>query len=218
MGYQILLQSKLLITALMSWGIKGTGQTPLQWNILAIVMLSTCCYMCMEGSSEDTGGQMLLGAFNVLLKNVVSCLAAVLTDKYTKQFNDEPVYVQAVQLRCARFVTLVFLILMDGKTVQSGFFHGWDAFVGGVLLSFMLKAWSTLYLLSVLDSVLKSIGEAVAVLVIYLMEVTLPVFDASFELRSLLAVMVVIVSASAYIISKGVVEKAKKYDVQIMKS
>eukprot|EP00421_Protoceratium_reticulatum_P002192 CAMPEP_0168371100 /NCGR_PEP_ID=MMETSP0228-20121227/7600_1 /TAXON_ID=133427 /ORGANISM="Protoceratium reticulatum, Strain CCCM 535 (=CCMP 1889)" /LENGTH=159 /DNA_ID=CAMNT_0008383983 /DNA_START=74 /DNA_END=550 /DNA_ORIENTATION=- len=36
-AYQILLQSKLVITALMMWAIKGTKQTTLQWNILMLV-------------------------------------------------------------------------------------------------------------------------------------------------------------------------------------
>ena len=51
-AYQILLQSKLVITALMCpgsfsfgsealrmWGIKGTKQTALQWNILILAAL-----------------------------------------------------------------------------------------------------------------------------------------------------------------------------------
>merc|ERR1712137_15164 len=146
-----------------------------------------CVYMCMGDVSQAGGGQALLGAFNVLLKNFVSCLASVLTDKYTKKFNHEPVYVQAVQLRCARLVTLIVLIMLDGQTLQSGFFYGWDVCTTGVLLSFMLKAWSSLYLLSVLDSVMKNIGEAMAVLVIYFMEVALPVFEAAFQLPSFFA-------------------------------
>eukprot|EP00440_Ansanella_granifera_P025008 gb/GFBE01027161.1/.p1 GENE.gb/GFBE01027161.1/~~gb/GFBE01027161.1/.p1 ORF type:complete len:341 (+),score=87.83 gb/GFBE01027161.1/:1-1023(+) len=211
-AYQILLQSRLLITALLSWTIKGTRQTALQWNLLALVMLSMCVYMCMGSNSAGNSSQLLLGAFNTLLKVVVSCLASVLTDKYTKEFSDEPVHVQAVQLRCGRFISLLMLILMDGQTLEKGFFHGWDACVCGVLLSFMLKAWSTLYLLSYLDSILKNIGEALAVLVTYIMEVCLPYFATNFEVSSLLAVMVVILAVLAYVNSKSVIEKANKYD------
>ena len=70
----------------------------------------------------------------------------------------------------------------------------------------MLKAWSTLYLLSFLDSVLKAIGEAVAVLVIYFMEVLLPVFDTTFQPATFLAVMVVILSVTSYLGSTRAVE------------
>merc|ERR1719373_935917 len=73
-AYQVLLQSKLLITALMMWAIKGTKQTSLQWNILLLVMLSMCVYM-IGGKSSDSGdgGIPIMGVFNVLLKVTVSC-------------------------------------------------------------------------------------------------------------------------------------------------
>merc|ERR1719254_180570 len=77
-AYQVLLQSKLLITALMMWAIKGTRQTSLQWNILLLVMLSMCVYM-IGGSS---GAIPIMGVFNVLLKVTVSCFCAVLSDKF----------------------------------------------------------------------------------------------------------------------------------------
>merc|ERR1719160_370494 len=56
-AYQVLLQSKLIITALMMWGIKGTKQTSLQWNILLLVMLSMCVYMIggSGGGDSDSG-------------------------------------------------------------------------------------------------------------------------------------------------------------------
>merc|ERR1711976_966811 len=74
-AYQVLLQSKLLITALMMWAIKGTKQTSLQWNILLLVMLSMCVYMI--GGKSDSGGSSggipIMGVLNVLLKVTVSC-------------------------------------------------------------------------------------------------------------------------------------------------
>ena len=41
-AYQVLLQSKLLITALMLWAIKGQKQAMLQWNLLLVIMISMC--------------------------------------------------------------------------------------------------------------------------------------------------------------------------------
>merc|ERR1712032_920078 len=212
-AYQILLQSKLVITALMMWGIKGIKQTTLQWNILVLVMLSMCVYM-IGGSKSDgsDGGIPIMGVFNVLLKVTVSCLCAVLSDKYMKDYKDEPIYVQLVQFKCAWFATILALSFADGKTWQNGFFSGWNGVTYGVLASFTVKGWSTMYLLAILDSVLKNIGEASAVLVIYFMQVCLPVFEDQFEIPKFLSVMVVILSVTAYVGSKSVVEKAAKYD------
>mmetsp|Transcript_15711 Transcript_15711/g.31837 ORF Transcript_15711/g.31837 Transcript_15711/m.31837 type:complete len:340 (-) Transcript_15711:221-1240(-) len=210
-AYQILLQSKLIITALMMWAIKGTKQTTLQWNILILVMLSMCVYM-IGGSSGGDGSIPIMGVINVLLKVTVSCFCAVLSDKYMKDYKTEPIYVQLVQFKCAWFVTILALTFVDGKTWANGFFTGWSGVTLGVLASFTVKGWSTMYLLAILDSVLKNIGEAVAVLVIYVAQVALPAFEDQFEVPTFLSVMVVILSVTAYVGSKSVVEKAQKYD------
>ena len=95
---------------------------------------------------------------------------------------------------------------------QGGFFHGWDSCTIAVAVTHMLKAWSTLYLLVYLDSVLKNMGESLAVLGTYMMEVLLPVFQTSFDIRTLLAVMVVMLSVYTYVSSKPVVAKAVKFE------
>jgi len=214
-AYQVLLQSKLIITALMMWGIKGTKQTSLQWNILLLVMLSMCVYMIGgSGGGGSDSGLPLMGVFFVLLKVCVSCLCAVLSDKFMKDYKSEPIYVQLVQFKCAWFLTIFALTFVDGKTWQQGFFTGWTAPVIGTFASFTVKGWSTLYLLAILDSVLKNIGEAVSVLVIYVMQVSLPAFDDTFEIPTFLSVMVVILSVTAYVGAKTVVEKAAKFDKQ----
>jgi len=212
-AYQILLQSKLVITALMTWQIKGTGQTSLQWNILVLVMLSLCVYMIGgSGDSGSGGGIPIMGVINVLLKVSVSCFCAVLSDKYMKDFKSTPIYMQLVQFKCAWLATILMLSFTDGKTWQNGFFTGWSGVTVGVLASFTVKGWSTMYLLAMLDSVLKNIGEACAVLVIYAMQVILPSFEDQFEIPTFLSVMVVVLSVTAYVGSKSVVEKAGKYD------
>merc|ERR1712196_641742 len=100
---------------------------------------------------------------------------------------------------------------MEGKAMQNGFFGGWNVWTLGVGLSHMMKAWSTIYLLVYLDAVLKNIGEAVAVLATYLMEVSLPMFDTPFHFTTLLCVLVVMLSVSAYLGSGPLIAKAKKY-------
>merc|ERR1719310_1008734 len=155
-----------------------------------------CVYM-IGGSSSDSGsggGIPIMGVFNVLLKVTVSCLCAVLADKYMKDYKNLPFYVQIVQLKLSWTLTILMVSFTDGKTWQNGFFNGWTAPVVGVFVSFVVKCWSTMAILSLLDSVLKNIGEASAVLVIYVMNVSLPYFPDVFEVPSFMAVMVVILS------------------------
>eukprot|EP00429_Kryptoperidinium_foliaceum_P111806 CAMPEP_0176319646 /NCGR_PEP_ID=MMETSP0121_2-20121125/70409_1 /TAXON_ID=160619 /ORGANISM="Kryptoperidinium foliaceum, Strain CCMP 1326" /LENGTH=76 /DNA_ID=CAMNT_0017662001 /DNA_START=39 /DNA_END=269 /DNA_ORIENTATION=- len=67
-------------------------------------------------------------------------------------------------------------------------------------------------LLAVLDSLTKNIGEAGTVLLTYFVVIWHPAFDESYEGELLLTVVVVFLSASAYLTSKGVVAKAQEYD------
>merc|ERR1711972_981205 len=134
-----------------------------------------------------------------------------------KDFKSLPFYVQIVQLKLSWTATILVISFMDGQTWQQGFFTGWTPMVVGVFASFTVKCWSTMAILSLLDSVLKNIGEASAVLVIYSMQVLLPMFEEKFEVPSFLAVMVVILSVTAYVGAKDVVAKARKYDEKMAK-
>merc|ERR1719284_2104605 len=169
----------------------------------------------MIGGSSDSGGSggiPIMGVVNVLLKVTVSCLCAVLADKYMKDFKKLPFYVQLTQMKFSWTMVILIISFLDGKTWQEGFFKGWTPVVWGVFASFTVKCWSTMAILSLLDSVLKNIGEASAVLVIYFMNVLLPFFPDVFEIPSFMSVMVVILSVTAYVGSKDVVKKAAEFD------
>merc|ERR1719281_2126300 len=60
---------------------------------------------------------------------------------------------------------------MEEGTWEQGLLHDWDVLTVGVLVSFVVKSVSTLYLLAVLDALQKNIGEAMAILFIYAWEV-----------------------------------------------
>merc|ERR1712039_731374 len=109
-------------------------------------------------------------------------------------------------MKVAWTTCILVISFMDGKTWQEG-----------VFASFTIKCWSTMAILSLLDSVLKNIGEASAVLVIYFMNVCLPMFPDTFEVPAFLSVMTVILSVTAYVGAKDVVAKAKKYDEKVAK-
>lgn len=239
-AYQVLLQSKLLITALMMGCIKGTRTVRMQWVILAVVMISMSVYsiagsgskqkpidpkyykmtvkqyvaeMEKAGPEESVDLEYLVGVGFVVLKVVVSCLCAVLADKYMKDFKDIPIYIQLVQMKCAWLPMTVVYTFFDGETwvQEGGPMHGWNSAAVFVLISFTVKFWATMYLLAILDSVLKNIGEASSVIVTFFLSIFV-FHKSSFELPAFLMVLAVTLSVVSYIESKPVVDKAKKYD------
>lgn len=106
-----------------------------------------------------------------------------------------------------RFVCSFFLSFIGTNIWEDGFFHGWNGIVFGVACSFFVKSVSTLYLVALLDSMLKNIGEALAVLVIYAWDVvdqrvlcaTGPCTKKPFDVPSLLAVIVVVLIVVSYL-------------------
>merc|ERR1719199_1981204 len=174
------------------WYFKGTKTTRLQWVILAVVMCSMSVYSTSAGTTskeidpkyydmtvedyvemmagraaEDKGidAEYLAGISLVVVKVVISCLCGVLADKYMKEFKNEPIYVQIVQFKLAWLPMLLLYTFFDGETwTGGGPLEGWNANAYAVLGSFTVKDWAGLYLLAILDSVLKNIGEAASVL------------------------------------------------------
>jgi hypothetical protein len=238
-AYQVLLQSKLLITAVMMRYFKGAKTSRLQWVILAVVMCAMSVYSTAGGKKEapidpkyydmtvqdyvemmsaknanDSGmdAEFLLGMSFVVAKVTVSCFCAVLSDKYMKEFKEIPIYVQLVQFKFSWFMMVLVYTFCDGETwTGDGPLEGFDSKSGLVLLSFIVKSWLTMYLLAILDSVLKNIGEAASVLATFLLSIY--VFNKSeFAMDTFLMVLVVTLAVVSYIESKMVVDKARKYD------
>jgi hypothetical protein len=217
--YQVLLQSKFIFTALLMLYLKGTQQSRLQWILLISLMLSMSVYMAVSSGSGESN-LPLDGMTFALLKVLVSCLGAVVSDKYMKAYKNTPIHIQLVQMGLARFVGSFFLSFIGTTIWEDGFFHGWNGVVFFVSVSFFVKSVSTLYLVALLDSMLKNIGEALAVLVIYAWDqldkrmlcATGPCTKLPFEIPPLLAVIVVVLIVVSYLDAKTVVEKAKKWD------
>ena len=67
----------------------------------AEVMFSMCVYMLGGKSDSGGGGIPIAGVMNVLLKVTVSCLCAVLSDKYMKDFKEICCFVP-VEWTCGR--------------------------------------------------------------------------------------------------------------------
>ncbi|CAE8583367.1 unnamed protein product [Polarella glacialis] len=205
-SYQVLLQSKLVITALMMWAIKGPSakQTMTQWSSLTTLTIGMIIFMVAEsgGGKSETKSAGVLATVFVLMKVLVSCFAAVIADGSLKQYKALPLYVQLNQMffSWGLFSLVLALIFEPAVLVSpSAFFHGWNTATLLVVMSFSVKTVLTMTLLKVLDSIMKNIGEAVAVLVIYFCQILLPQFSKDFEVLTFLAMMCVIMTVTTYV-------------------
>eukprot|EP00416_Gambierdiscus_australes_P021216 CAMPEP_0171064242 /NCGR_PEP_ID=MMETSP0766_2-20121228/6160_1 /TAXON_ID=439317 /ORGANISM="Gambierdiscus australes, Strain CAWD 149" /LENGTH=402 /DNA_ID=CAMNT_0011520249 /DNA_START=150 /DNA_END=1356 /DNA_ORIENTATION=+ len=219
-AYQVLLQSKLIITALMMWIIKGKSaqQTAAQWSVLVTVSIGMALFMLVQpkaGGKGSAGG--LVGTCFVLCKVVVSCYSAVKADQSLKAFKHLPLYAQLSQLMASwGIVSVVMVATLDPAVVSSasGFFHGWNYATVLTVASFAMKTVLTMTLLKVLDSVQKNIGEAIAMLVIYFGQVLLPAFSQEFEVNTFLAMLIVVVAVTTYMLLKQEKQKASEAAVK----
>jgi len=155
----------------------------------------------------------------VVAKVFFSCLCAVLTEKYLKAYKDMPIYAQVAQLKFTwLWVSLLLTVTFDRDVVEHGFFSGWDGRTGVVALSWVCKGWSTFLVLKKLDSVLKNIGEAVAIVVIYAFDVLIagavadfvPVKQKDFRLDAFLMVLVVVLTVITYTLAGNQKKAAPK--------
>lgn len=213
--YQILSQSKILITAIFMMPVKGLYQTRMQWMLLIALMGATSLYMCIVKSGDGSGSDVPAMAYLlVLLKVTFSCLGAVYADKYAKKYaRFVSLPVQLAQLYFVRAIATNLLASTTSKLWVNGFFYGWDAFTPFVTLSFCAKGVSTYVILAILDAILKNMAECVAVLLIFFYDVFSPFVDFQFDTRTSLAVFLIVLVICAYVESKTVVDKAKNYDV-----
>lgn len=200
--YQLLLQSKLLITAIMLRYFKGTEQTELQWQVLVALTLSISAFVMVDSDSSSDGNHELpmMGIVMVLFKVAVSCYAAVLSDTKLKSFSDMSMSAKLSQMSLARVIaSLVIATAMEPGIEPSlhldakPFFYHWDLATWAVTVSFCSKSLITLYLLKVLDGIQKNVGEALAVIVIFVGQIAggSSVFDQCSCLLSLVVVILI---------------------------
>jgi solute carrier family 35 (UDP-sugar transporter), member A1/2/3 len=95
----------------------------------------------------------------------------------------------------ARVIASILIILTMERSSKPRF-HDWDMMTWVVTFSFLSKSLITLFLLKMLDSVQKNIGEALAVIVIFLGNIAMG--DSTFEMGSFLLVLTVVVLVRIY--------------------
>jgi hypothetical protein len=214
--YQVLCQSKIVVTALLMMPFKGVYQTRMQWMLLTTLMCAMSVYMCISrsGNNSSKGDDVpILAYLFVMLKVTVSCLGAVYADKYTKA-HAASVSLPAVlvQLSLARIVVMFSFVTCTTNVWSDGFFAGWDALTVAVVVSFCFKSALSYAVLAILDAIMKNIAECVAVLLIFFYDVFAPWVDFVWDMPTFLAVLVVLLTIAVYLDSKTLVEKVKKME------
>jgi len=150
------------------------------------------------------------GVLCTLLKVAASCYCAVLSEKYLKQYKNMSLPAKISCLSTTWMLASLLTCMVDPKVASSGFFAHWTPATWVVTASFVVKTVSTMYLLQALDSVQKNIGEAIAVVVIYVSQVSLPGFgEKTFELSVFLLALLVVGLVKTYLLS-GVPKSAAK--------
>lgn len=226
--YQILLQSKFIVTALIMMYLKGTRQTRLQWILLFSLMGTMSLYMSFNGGKGSAAAALpIFGMVMTVLKVIVSCLGGVMSDKYMKDLKDIPIHVQLVQMGVPRTLFTLLCSFTETGTWEEGLLHHWDWVTVGVLISFVIKSVISLYLLALLDALLKNIGEALAILFIYGYEIGPQILclvtpgseycleQAPFDVPRFIAVTTVVMIVVSYLETKALIEKAKMYDASL---
>eukprot|EP00929_Paragymnodinium_shiwhaense_P003094 TRINITY_DN1034_c0_g2_i1.p1 TRINITY_DN1034_c0_g2~~TRINITY_DN1034_c0_g2_i1.p1 ORF type:complete len:358 (+),score=108.14 TRINITY_DN1034_c0_g2_i1:96-1076(+) len=193
--YQVLLQSKLLITALMTKQMKGKDQSELQWYVLLAVTLAVSAFVIVDAGGDSGGALPLMGVGFVLAKVGVSCYAAVLSDTKLKGFGDMSTSAKLSQMSFARVICSICL-MVGTESSDKPYLHGFDMATWLVVLSFLTKSLLTLYLLKMLDSIQKNIGEALACIVIFGGNIAMGV--SAFDLCAFLLAILVVVLVRIY--------------------
>jgi len=140
------------------------------------------------------------------MKVVLSCLNAVFTEKILKQCSDTPLVHQIVHMKvfwCLWSVLIMGLMEGPGVYMPSRFFNGWGTGVLLVIATYVIKNWSGTFLLKRLDSLLKNVAEAFAMIVLYILELS-PIVgqQKKFELPTFMVTILVVLLVWSYLESK----------------
>lgn len=193
--YQVLLQSKLMITAVMMKQMKGTNQSEIQWYVLTAVTFAVSAFVIVDAGGDACSAFPMMAVMFVLAKVTVSCYAAVLSDSKLKGFSEMSTSAKLSQMSFARIIASILLQLLAEHSTEP-YFHDFDFFTWVVVVSFLAKSLLTLYLLKMLDSIQKNIGEALACIVIFFGNILTGA--SQFDLCAFLLALLVVILVRIY--------------------
>uniref|UniRef100_A0A0G4F195 Sugar phosphate transporter domain-containing protein n=1 Tax=Chromera velia CCMP2878 TaxID=1169474 RepID=A0A0G4F195_9ALVE len=220
--YTVISQGKLMFAALLSIVVLRKNQTVLQWCILLIVTTGMFQYVFRngvpgagkgshEGDAKTDQLLHLLGMALAVGKVVVSVVAAVVNQRLMgtegSAFPIQFFWMKSSQAVFASIYT--FSIEFKHIFITNGLFAGWTGVAyASLFLGFLMKAVIAIWLVKVLDAVLKNLSDALSLAAVFVLR--LCVLHAQWTYLELLTYVVIILGTYAYIQSKSVEEDLQK--------
>ena len=207
--FSVVVQSKILVTALFSKWLLGAQLS--QNQFVALVMLTVSVVLAQrrsECASSTTGGSDVVGIFATLSIAVLSGFAAVYTERVLKRTpyachvdldaGARRLGHMQLQMACACLCTSgSFAVLSDGRTiVLQGFWHGFDAGACAMVVSSAMGGLLVAATLHYATSILKGYATSVSVLLTGLLSHVL--FRTEVGLNFLLATTTIACSIFLY--------------------
>lgn len=147
--YQVLIQMKLITTALLSSSVLGRKLSNAQWMSIVMLFVGVAIVqLSLQTSKAITNFNPVVGITAVLVSCVTSGFAGVYNEKLLKD-DSTSLWARNVQLSTISFLLSVFPCIADGVGIfQRGFFYGYSPLVlsvillqalGGIIVSIVVK-------------------------------------------------------------------------------
>jgi len=147
--YQVLIQMKLITTALLSSSVLKRRLDNAQWMSIVMLFVGVAIVqVSLESCSTITNFNPVVGITAVLVSCVTSGFAGVYNEKLLKD-NSSSLWARNVQLSTISFLLSVFPCVVDRINIfERGFFHGYNPLVlsvillqalGGIIVSIVVK-------------------------------------------------------------------------------
>ena len=211
--FSVIVQTKLLTTALFSWIVLGKRLHRVQLIALVLLMVGVILAQMSKGqsktsssSSSSTSREMTIGVLATLIIATLSGFAAVYTERVLKHAplqthsmasQDVLPYMQIQMALASLLIIGVFAIVSDfGQIIEYGLWSGFDhraviavvsSALGGLIVSAVLKY---------ADSVLKGYATATSVILTGVLSALF--FGTTLDLHFVLAVVNVCCSIALY--------------------
>jgi hypothetical protein len=190
--FKVLEQSRLLVTALLSFFLFKHGQSRAAWCALVVITLSAVCYGQVAKMEAELAGKSAgkasnnfsMGVTLTALFVIIQCGASVYCELILKKDKHLPFYIQKFYLEVpgTLFACLVswkidgWMVSVglgkapkygDVKVFEDGPLAGWNYWVIIAFVFFVMKSWGSGFLVKMMSSLVKQLCSVVAVCLTY---------------------------------------------------
>jgi len=225
--YMVISQLKLIATAVVAKSILKKEQTLVQW--LTLIAITVCCLLYCDLDLQlvqfkGRGDMEVFGLTLALAKVAQSAVASVLTERAFKKAEDEPIWVNQVQLKlCSIPVALLFVVLKGmiycepSQCLQTtGFFYGWDYRTVALCILGVVNFLVLGVIYKNAGAVIKYLAYAQSLWITYVMKIVVDGWPFCLDL--FLVVIILVILVIAYSMAKAQPQPAKIERLPLTKS